>query len=133
MTATKVIVIEDNPLNMELVSDLLETAGFKVYAATKAEEGVAIARAEAPDVILMDIALAGMDGLSATRLLKEDPATRHIPVIALTAHAMRGDEQKALDAGCTGYIVKPINTRTFAEVVASYVAPASPGTDRNGA
>jgi CheY-like chemotaxis protein len=81
---------------------------------------LALAKSEAPDLILMDIALAGMDGLSATRLLKEDPDTRDIPVVALTAHAMRGDEQKAIEAGCTGYIVKPINTRTFVETVTSY-------------
>jgi len=120
MNGVKVVVIEDNRLNMELVADLLETAGHRVIWAAKAEEGLALAKSEAPDLILMDIALAGMDGLSATRLLKEDPDTRDIPVVALTAHAMRGDEQKAIEAGCTGYIVKPINTRTFVETVTSY-------------
>lgn len=120
MNGVKVVVIEDNRLNLELVSDLLEMAGHQVLWAAKAEEGLALVRSESPDVILMDIALAGMDGLSATRILKEDPQTRHIPVVALTAHALRGDEQKALEAGCTGYIMKPINTRTFVETVTAY-------------
>jgi two-component system cell cycle response regulator DivK len=121
MDAVKVVVIEDNPLNMELVTDLLETAGHRVLWAAKAEDGLALARSEAPDVILMDIALGGMDGLSATRLLKEDPQTCDIPVVAMTAHALRGDEDRAIQAGCTGYIVKPINTRTFVDTVTSFV------------
>jgi CheY-like chemotaxis protein len=121
MDAVKVVVIEDNPLNMELVTDLLEGAGHRVFWASKAEDGLALVRMESPDVVLMDIALAGMDGLSATRLLKEDPSTSHIPIVAITAHAMRGDEDKALHAGCTGYIVKPIDTRTFVATVTSFV------------
>ena len=126
MGGVKIILVEDNPLNIELVTDLLQTAGHEVLATSKAEEGLAMARIESPDVILMDIALIGMDGLSATRMLKEDPATASIPVIALTAHAMRGDEEKALRAGCVAYIAKPINTRTFVDIVTTYARASKP-------
>lgn len=108
-----ILIIEDNPMNLELATDLLETAGFVVRQARMAEEGLRIARAISPDLVLMDLSLPGMDGLCATRTLKSDPATSHLPVIALTAHAMKGDEEVALSAGCDGYLTKPINTRTF--------------------
>jgi len=106
--------VEDNALNMELAADLLEAAGFIVLRAANAEEGIALANAEIPALILMDIALPGMDGLCATGILQRNPNTRQIPVVALTAHAMNGDKEKALAVGCVGYISKPINTRTFA-------------------
>src|SRR4030095_11183199 len=103
----KVLVIEDNPANMTLAVFLLESAGHSVINATDAEAGLTLARDEQPQLILMDIPLPGMDGLEATRLLKQDAATRSIPVIALTALAMRGDEERIRAAGCDGYIPKP--------------------------
>jgi CheY-like chemotaxis protein len=99
----------------------LETAGYTVFKATEAEQGIALARSANPDLILMDISLPGMDGLAATQRLKADAQTREIPVLALTAHAMKGDEEKALAIGCAGYLTKPINTRTFCQTVSDYV------------
>ncbi len=121
MTGAKILIIEDNPLNMELASDLLEAAGYDVVGAISGEEGLRLARIERPALILMDLALPGMDGLMATELLKADPRTSGIPVVALTAQAMKGDRDLALAAGCTDYITKPINTRTFAQTVAGYL------------
>lgn len=109
-----VLVIEDNPLNMELVVDLLEVNGCRVLQAVTAEEGLKMARECLPDLILMDLSLPGMDGLAATRVLKSDPATRILTIIALTAHAMRRDQNNALAAGCDGYLSKPIDIKTFA-------------------
>ena len=124
MMHERILIIEDNPLNMELASDLLEAAGFIVVGAMSAEEGIQWARSERPCLILMDIALPGMDGLSATALLKADPRTSDIPVVALTAQAMKGDADRALAAGCAGYLTKPIDTRAFARTVAGYLASA---------
>lgn len=121
----RVLVIEDNLFNLELVTDLLETRGHIVWQARSAEEGLRIAHEALPDVILMDLSLPGMDGLAATKALRGDPATGHLPVIALTAHAMKGDEEAALSAGCDGYLTKPIDTRTFVARVASLAALAN--------
>jgi two-component system cell cycle response regulator DivK len=104
----KVLVIEDNPANMKLASLLLHNAGHTVLSAVDAETGLMQARAERPDLILMDIQLPGMDGLAATALLKQDPATVAIPVIALTALAMKADQEKSQIAGCDAYIAKPL-------------------------
>ena len=123
-SANKILVIEDNALSLELVTDILEASGHVVYQARTAEEGLRLAKAAPPDVILMDLSLPGMDGLVATKTLKADPATRHLPVIALTAHAMRGDEQGALEAGCDGYLSKPIDTGTFPARVEGFIAAA---------
>jgi CheY-like chemotaxis protein len=109
----RILVIEDNPANMQLATDLLEAVGYVVLQASTAEAGLDLARREAPDLILMDIGLPGMDGLEATAILKGDPATAGIPVVAATAHAMIGDEEKAFAAGCDGYITKPIDTQAF--------------------
>jgi CheY-like chemotaxis protein len=109
----RILVVEDNKLNMELVTDLLETAGHDVCRAFSAEIGLRMAATESPDLILMDIRLPGMDGLSAVRALKGDPATRRIPTVALTAQAMKGDALTALAAGFDGYLTKPIDTRAF--------------------
>jgi two-component system cell cycle response regulator DivK len=117
----KVLVVEDNPANMTLAIFLLESAGHTVINATDAEAGLTLARDERPDLILMDIQLPGMDGLEATRLLKGNDATRTIPVIALTALAMRGDEARIRAAGCDGYIAKPLAYRDFLAVIASHV------------
>lgn len=121
MNGIHVLVIEDNQLNFELVADLLDAHGCTVEQAQSAEEGLALARASAPDLVLMDFSLPGMDGLCATRVLKSDPRTRHLPVIALTAHAMRGDEEIARSAGCDGYLTKPIDTRTFITTLAQFL------------
>jgi two-component system, cell cycle response regulator DivK len=121
----KVLVIEDNPLNLELVTDLLEAHGHIVWQARTAEEGLRLAQEGLPDVILMDLSLPGMDGLAATKALRANPATEHLPIIALTAHAMRGDEEIALNAGCDGYLAKPIDTRTFVAKVAGFIALAN--------
>jgi two-component system cell cycle response regulator DivK len=102
-----ILVIEDNPANMKLASLLLLKAGHTVLCAVDAEAGLLLARADHPDLILMDIQLPGMDGLTATTLLKNDPATTAIPVIALTALAMKEDRERALAAGCDAYIAKP--------------------------
>src|SRR5262245_19423206 len=125
MATNKILVIEDNSMNLELVTDLLEASNFVVCHARTAEEGLRLARELKPDLILMDISLPGIDGLAATARLKADPANRHLPVIALTAHAMKGDEEIARNAGCDGYLTKPIDTRNFATQVAAFIAAAN--------
>jgi CheY-like chemotaxis protein len=124
MAGEKILIVEDNPMNLELATDLLEAAGYFVIQAGTAEEGIKLARADFPDLILMDIGLPGMDGLEATGVLKQDLATKDIPVIALTAHAMQGDEEKALAAGCAGYITKPVDTRAFSKTVSQFIDSA---------
>ena len=114
----KVLVVEDNVTNMTLATFLLKSVGHTVLSATDAEAGLALARDEQPELILMDIQLPGMDGLQATVLLKGDPATRCIPVIALTALAMKGDEERIRTAGCDGYIAKPMRYGDFLKTVA---------------
>ena len=108
-----ILVVEDNPTNMKLAITLLEAAGHSVLTATDAEAGLTMARAERPDLILMDIQLPGIDGLEATAQLKRDEATSAIPVIALTALAMKGDEERIRAAGCDGYIAKPMRYKEF--------------------
>lgn len=120
----KILVVEDNPTNMKLAVFLLETAGHSVISATDAEAGLTLARDQLPDLILMDIQLPGMDGLEATIHLKRDDATRAIPVIALTALAMKGDEERLRAAGCDGYIAKPLSHREFIATIAAQLAPA---------
>ena len=120
----KILEIEDNPTNMTLATFLLESAGHSVLKATDAEVGLTIARQEQPEVILMDMQLPGMDGLEATMLLKRDPATRSIPVIALTALAMKGDEERIRAAGCDAYIAKPMRYQEFLAAIAGQLAPA---------
>jgi CheY-like chemotaxis protein len=122
MAGEKVLVIEDNPVNMELAADLLELAGYVVLQAGDAGSGIEMARSQSPHLILMDVGLPGMDGLAAAGILLQDDLTRRVPVVLLTAHAMKGDEEKARDAGCVGYITKPIDTRTFAATVAALIA-----------
>ena len=118
----KILVIEDNPANMTLATFLLQSADHTVLAATDAETALTMVRAEMPDLILMDIQLPGMDGLAATKILKEDPATRAIPIIALTALAMKGDEERIRAAGCDGYIAKPMRYKQFLEAIAEQLA-----------
>jgi two-component system cell cycle response regulator DivK len=120
----KILVVEDNPTNMKLAVFLLEAAGHTVISATDAELGLTLARDESPNLILMDIQLPGMDGLQATALLKGDIATRSIPVIALTALAMKGDEERIRAAGCDGYIAKPLAHRDFIASISAQLASA---------
>jgi two-component system cell cycle response regulator DivK len=115
----RVLIIEDNPTNLTLATFLLQSVGHTVISATDAEAGLTAARAERPDLILMDIQLPGMDGLEATALLKRDDATGRIPVIALTALAMKGDEERIRAAGCDGYIAKPMRYQEFLATVAA--------------
>ncbi len=117
-----ILIVEDNAMNMQLSSFLLESANYNVLMATTAEIGVAIARDQSPDLILMDIQLPGMDGLQATALLKADETTRDIPVLALTALAMKGDEERIRAAGCDGYIAKPLDYKTFLAEVETRLA-----------
>lgn len=118
---SKILVVEDDPLNMELVSDLLAVHGYTVLQAATGQAALALAAQEQPNLILMDIGLPGMDGLTACRALKADPATAAIPVVVLTSYAMRGDEEKILAAGCNGYITKPIDTRQFCQLVDGFL------------
>jgi two-component system cell cycle response regulator DivK len=120
----KVLIIEDNPANMALAVFLLQSVGHTVLTATDAETGLSLARDEQPNLILMDVQLPGMNGLEATVLLKGLDATRAIPVIALTALAMKGDEERIRAAGCDGYIAKPMRYREFLAVVAARLAQA---------
>jgi two-component system, cell cycle response regulator DivK len=115
----KVLIVEDNPTNMKLAVTLLEAAGHSVLTATDAEAGLTMARVELPNLILMDIQLPGIDGLEATVQLKRDEATRAIPVIALTALAMKGDEERIRAAGCDGYIAKPMRYKEFQATIAA--------------
>lgn len=120
----KVLIVEDNPANMTLAVFLLTSAGHTVLSATDAEAGIKTARTEHPDLILMDIQLPGMDGLQATAVLKAEGETSSIPVIALTALAMKGDEERIRAAGCDGYIAKPIRYQEFLKAIEQQLAPA---------
>jgi two-component system, cell cycle response regulator DivK len=120
----KILIIEDNPANMTLTTFLLESVGHTILCAQNAEHGLALAHAELPSLILMDIQLPGMDGLEATALLKKNEATRGIPVVALTALAMKGDEERMRDAGCDGYVAKPIRYEEFLATIAAQLARA---------
>ena len=117
-----ILIVEDNADNMTLVVLLLQSAGHTVLSAIDAEAGLTLARDELPNLILMDIQLPGMDGLEATALLKRDDATRAIPVIALTALAMKGDEERIRAAGCDGYIAKPMRYQEFLATIAAQLA-----------
>jgi CheY-like chemotaxis protein len=125
MIAARILVVEDTPLNMELATDLLEAAGHQVLQARSGADGVQLARTELPDLILSDIHLPDISGREVVRILKQDPRTRDIPAVALTAQAMRGDEILAREAGFDGYITKPIDTRSFASTATAFL--------RNGA
>lgn len=104
-----ILVVEDNEVNLRLVRFVLENAGHRVSHAATGDDGVRMTREEKPDLVLIDIQLPGMDGLAATRLIKSDPGTAAIPVIALTAHAMKGDQERMREAGCDGYLAKPFH------------------------
>ena len=121
-SVARVLVVEDNDMNMQLVEYLLEEGGYQIVKAASGEEALSVARGEDPvDLILMDIHLPGIDGLSVVREMKADARTSAIPILALTAHAMRGDKDRFLDAGCDGYISKPIDVKTFLTSIRSYL------------
>ena len=118
-----ILVIEDNDVNMELFRDILLRIGkYRMLEAVDAETGIRMAREHHPDLILMDIELPDMDGLSASRAIKKDGELADIPIVALTSYAMSGDEEKARAAGCSGYLTKPINTRSFLKEIVKYLS-----------
>ena len=129
MAGEKVLIVEDNLANMELATDLLDAAGYTVLQSENAENGIETAKAERPALILMDVGLPGMDGLTAVGILLNDEQTRDIPVVVVTAHAMKGDQEKAMQSGCAGYITKPIDTRAFSKTVAAYIEAAKEASE----
>jgi two-component system cell cycle response regulator DivK len=122
-TSKKVLIVEDNELNMKLFHDLLEAHGINTVQARDGRNVLDIARTEKPDLILMDIQLPEVSGLDVTRWLKDDDELKSIPVIAVTAFAMKGDEQKIREGGCEDYISKPISVTKFLETVQKYLNP----------
>ncbi len=124
-----VLVVEDNEVNQLLTASVLEREGFAVDLARTSTEAMDLLRARTPDIILMDVQLPGMDGLAFTRKLKADPATAQITIVAVTAHAMAGDREQTLAAGCAGYISKPIDTRTFGHQVREFLGRSAPALD----
>ena len=123
MAAERILIVDDNVVNLKLMRVLLAGEGYDVRTATDADEALSVVKEFSPRLVLMDIQLPGMDGLALTRRLKADPAFRDMRVVALTAYAMKGDAERVLDAGCDGYVAKPIDTRTFPDLVARYLAP----------
>ena len=121
MAGEAILIVDDNPANLKLARVLLQGEGYDVRTTTDAESALRLLQTFTPRLIMMDIQLPGMDGLELTRRLKADPATQHITIIALTAYAMKGDEEKARAAGCDGYIAKPIEIDTFPATLARYL------------
>jgi CheY-like chemotaxis protein len=119
----KILYVEDNDDNVYVIRSRLGRAGYTIVVATDGEQGVAMARTERPDLILMDLGLPGIDGWEATRQLKAMSETRHIPIIALSAHAMAGDRQKALDAGCEDYDTKPVDIVRLRAKIQAFLPP----------
>ncbi len=117
--AKVILVVEDEPKSLKLLRDLLQISGYKTIEATDGEQGVKSAKASKPDLILMDIMMPVMDGLEATRILKADATTSNIPILALTSYAMSGDKEKILEAGCDGYLAKPLDIQELLKEVAS--------------
>ena len=121
---SRILLVEDNPSNRKLLGGHLRRAGHEVRETETAEEALSLARREPLDLVVMDIQLPGTDGLTATRLLRADPRTRHLPVLAVTAHAMQGDESRILAAGCSAYTAKPVAYKEFLTLVAELLANA---------
>jgi len=124
-----ILVVEDNEKNLKLVRDVLEYAGYDVRVARTAEDGITLAVKEPPDLVLMDLQLPGMDGMEALRRLRENPRTADIPVVAVTAQAMKQDRERVLDAGFNGYVEKPISVRAFPDQVRSFLSDEEVGTE----
>src|SRR5437588_1594453 len=127
MSRGTILVVDDHPTNLKLCKVMLSVDGYEVHTAADAEEALALLGTVHPGLILMDLQLPGLDGLELTRRLKADPATRDIVIVALTAYAMKGDEQKALDAGCDGYVAKPIDTRRLPELLRGHLTTGRHG------
>ena len=115
-----ILIVEDEPKNLKLFRDLLQRFGFETVEATDGEQGVELARTKKPDLILMDIMMPKMDGLEATRLLKADATTKRIPIIALTSYAMKSDRERTIEAGCDGYIAKPVHIQELLKAVEQF-------------
>jgi CheY-like chemotaxis protein len=124
-----ILVVEDNERNLKLLRDVLEYAGYDVRVARTAEDGITLAVKEPPDLVLMDLQLPGMDGMEALRRLREDPRTAGIPVVAVTAQAMKQDRERVLEAGFDGYVEKPISVRAFPDQVRSFLRDEEVGTE----
>ena len=122
--AKVILIVEDEPTNRKLVGDLLKRIGYITIEATDGKQGVELARAKKPDLILMDIQMPVMNGLEATRILKADATTKNIPVLALTSYAMEGDKERILKAGCDGYLTKPIDIQEFVKEVTNLIGRA---------
>jgi two-component system cell cycle response regulator DivK len=116
-----ILIVEDEPKNMKLLRDLLQRFGYEILEASDGEQGVKSAGEKMPDLILMDIMMPKMDGLEATRIIKADIKTKHIPIIALTSYAMKGDREKTIEAGCDGYIAKPIDIKEVLKTIETYL------------
>ncbi len=119
--AKVILIVEDEPKNLTLLRDLLQVSGYSTIEATDGKQGVELARSKKPGLILMDIQMPKMDGLEATRILKADATTKNIPVLALTSYAMKGDEEKILQAGCDGYLAKPFDIKDLLQEVSKYL------------
>ncbi|MFA5424122.1 MAG: response regulator [Phycisphaerae bacterium] len=120
---SRILIVEDNEKNMYLISFILKKSGHEVIETATGEEGIELALQEKPDLIIMDIQLPGIDGLETTRRIRASEIDGSVPIIALTSYAMTGDRERALEAGCTGYIEKPLNPETFAEEIKGYLEP----------
>ncbi len=121
MSGERILLVEDNPMNRRVVQFLLKSYGYVVYEARDGQEALKLVKLYLPDLILMDLQLPGLDGYAITKMIKEDALVKDIPVVALTAYAMRGDEERAITAGCDGYITKPIDADEFPQIVAGYL------------
>ncbi len=120
--AKLILIVEDEPKNLTLLRDLLQVSGYKTIEATDGKQGVELAKSKKPDLILMDVQMPKMDGLEATRILKADTTTGNISILALTSYAMKGDEERILQAGCDGYLAKPFDIQELLKIVAEYLS-----------
>ena len=127
MAARKILVVEDNPQNMKVVLMTLKPHGYTLFQATDGEEALKVAISDNPDLIIMDVQIPKMDGLEVIRKLRQMPAFSQVPIIAVTAYAMKGDEEKAREAGCDAYLTKPVNTRQLPQIVAEMLSKQGKG------
>ena len=121
MSGERILLVEDNPMNRRVVQFLLKSYGYVVYEARDGYEALELVKLHLPHLILMDLQLPGLDGYAITKMIKEDALVKDIPIVALTAYAMKGDAERAIAAGCDGYITKPIDADEFPEIVAAYL------------
>ena len=121
MAKEKILIVEDNPLNLELIVDILQVRGYEIFTATTGKESIELAKKAMPDLILMDMQLPVLDGYEATRRIRQDPQLKSIPIVALTSYAMRGDKERIFEAGCNGYIAKPIDTRKIIKQIREFL------------